>query len=89
MRKENVDLKSHPWPHIKNFYDPVTEKVFDYFNNDRPIYKGSLKCTRCSAKIRFSTKSTYTLKNHYKKVSSQAVVMLFGINATQNDLKYV
>ena len=32
-------------------------------SDDRSLCKGTIKCTRCS------TKSTFTLKNHYKSLS--------------------
>ena len=66
---------THPWPHLKSFYDPVIEKNIIEAGGNRSLSKGLIKCTRCSTKVRFSTKSTFTLKSHYKNVSFTSLLL--------------
>ena len=50
-------------------------------SDGRSLCKGTIKCTRCSKNLRFSTKSIITLKNHYESVSAVQIFYIFIVKA--------
>ena len=69
--QDRLDL-THPWPHLKKFFNPVVTKVKDKVRSkglNKPAWKGKIKCVHCKASITYSTYSLYSLKSHYERVS--------------------
>ncbi|KAG0704882.1 hypothetical protein GWK47_024615 [Chionoecetes opilio] len=66
---EVADL-SHPWPHLKPFFGPVTQKNRVVVKG-KPFFKGIIGCKHCRAKLTFNTYSLYSLKIHYQRVHEE------------------
>ena len=69
--QDRLDL-THPWPHLKKFFNPVVKKVKGKVRSkglNKPAWKGKIKCVHCKAFITYCTYSLYSLKSHYERVS--------------------
>ena len=65
---QNRQDLNHPWPHLKNVFDPVKTKVKSKVGN-KDAWKEEVKCVLCKASITYNTYSLFSLKSHYERVS--------------------
>ena len=65
---QNRQDRTHPWPHLKNFFDLVITKVKSKVGS-KDAWKRKVKCVLCKVSITYNTYSLFSLKSHYERVS--------------------